>query len=115
MRGEVIGERRRLGRKAPFQEKVLLWYFERQQRVPRPGPFPTRTGGGVGPRCGPRVSSQYSGCDKPEARVQPAGQVQGGRVQGGRNSQQFFCHLSRAAKGHVLPAPFVTGRADRTV
>ena len=27
---------------------------------------------------GPQVSSGYSGCDKPEARAQPAGQVQGG-------------------------------------
>lgn len=68
---------------------------------------------------GPHVSRHYSGCDKPEARAQPAGQVQGGseRPTVGRRlpsdtpvgSSQWFLVTRPGQWKASLPAPFGLG------
>lgn len=75
MRKRIIGEGRRLERRDRFGVEVL-W---EEAEVSQAWPLPSQ--GSVTCQdlaAGPRVSSGYSGCDKPEARAQLAGQVQGG-------------------------------------
>lgn len=77
MKGQVVREGRRLGRKAPLGVLIRLWCFGKQ---PFPGLASSQPGLGNWQdlAAGPHVSFYYSGFDKPEAREQTAGQVEGG-------------------------------------
>lgn len=124
---------RELGRKARLGRRLICGTLGGGRGFIGLAPFPPELGNMVGLGCRPHVSSHFSGSDKPEARAQPAGQVQGGSErlreaewrEGGDfpqtrpvgSSQSFFviCPGQRKATASLLHFDWTCGCVSQSV